>query len=963
MTTPGWLDTLSTFVLPMLTLATAVVAFLTARLGLKKARTEAPATLRKAWRPVWRLRILLWALVILAPNSLGILLDGTRYEVPVTFSALAAMIVLQFWVELRFRKRPYLVGPVYDLLESRIATAPGAVGSTGDEVAYLPNSLAPVQDRALRYPISKEAPESDEADRIEFWQLLDEPGNGHLLLTGEAGVGKTALLRHRELRSWQEWRGYRMGDMIARSHLALRIRALDLIGADSLAAAIAPSMPHLFEHRPARKALWLIMVDGLDEIADDEDRARVERLIRMAAEQPRRTYRIVATTRGLTDDRRRRFRAAGFHEYAVQPFTRSELRGFLVLYQAGGYERLDDPEFEMLLRTRALRFSLRMLGVGLLDVIRLPLLAKIAADIYFSEEDRVELPARRVDIYETAVARAVARFEPRITTGGTGSRERGLLERWSREHGGAPERPLSDTAFAFLRELAHRHLADPRRHLADLACEMLAVPLRPKSGENWTAVARLLECTGLVHDATTARAQFLHQTFAEYLAAPLRIDHRRGPAEWAEHLADPERRIAAAFEFALLGADRRRALQNAMIEAADGEISAAWLLAQGLAGADEEDAGIRTRIAADLAAGLDPQSPRTGVVDAVFRLLGLDEMVDAVSGIATDPEASQESRLVAVQILALHHSARITGLLRELALESDSAVIRARAVTALRDQQSDFSEGLELLRALLATVDPGPGSHGDESVVRHAAEFIGATEHPRDDRVLALALLNHIDQQAAAEAVKVASGDLRDAVPLLLGLILAVGGAAFADFHDELNRVWDFKAFSAEAIVLELVELGPERANAVLERVEARPCEAPPQRFKADLQLFAQELAAEGRDGVGTLARLAPHPAAFMILTGMLRTRKALRWARRFVPGGRDRKSAPDEKIEAQETKGELPTCPIPNRGTSATKARSVRTSGRPERRPTWCTRTAGPPGTWRPARPRTASSACTSGT
>ncbi|MBT3087784.1 NACHT domain-containing NTPase [Streptomyces sp. CYG21] len=342
----------------------------------------------------------------------------------------------------------------------------------------------------------------------------------HLLITGEAGAGKSTL-GHQLIRQLaQIWlrRESAASPPLSEPVVPLRVSARSLIGEGSWSTVLAeatrralgpylvtePSQ-HLFAGR-IHGARWLIVVDGLDEILDRPTRASIIRAIGQHT-RPGGDYRFVVTSRPLPDEELAPLRGGHIGVCRIEPFKEEELKLFA--------ERWFTAQDPITAQQRADQFIRQVEDSRLKDLVRNPLLATIAALADTREPTRA-LPTNRVDLYQ--------RFYEYLVTDEEASGRATLseLRRLREEHPSryrlvewihgrrteiietmagerlSTESPLTEVAYAWVRNNAPE-----------------GMELSPGWEKDFD---RLLIDTGLfVYESSGVR--FLHHTFAEFIAA------------------------------------------------------------------------------------------------------------------------------------------------------------------------------------------------------------------------------------------------------------------------------------------------------------------------------------------------------------------------------------------------------------------------------------------------------------
>ncbi len=245
---------------------------------------------------------------------------------------------------------------------------------------------------------------------------------------------------------------------------------------------------------------WFIVVDALDEIPDEASRQRLLTALAMRMSTLDATARFLVTTRPLPPGETALLTGPRVGFYELQPFDAKALDRFA--------SRWFDPDETPEGAVAAREFLDQVATAGLGDILAVPLLAALAAQVHESQMDR-PLPGSRYELYERYIDHLAA------ARGGTTPApvgrpaEAGDYLRWLDRHRiellealatgyTTSERPLLDTA----RDFERNHPTPPESIPADRG-ELLG---------SW------LSDTGLV-SRRGRRLGFLHQTFAEHLAA------------------------------------------------------------------------------------------------------------------------------------------------------------------------------------------------------------------------------------------------------------------------------------------------------------------------------------------------------------------------------------------------------------------------------------------------------------
>ncbi|MFJ4648680.1 HEAT repeat domain-containing protein [Streptomyces bobili] len=304
-----------------------------------------------------------------------------------------------------------------------------------------------------------------------------------------------------------------------------------------------------FLQRPWTGAHWQLLVDGLDELPNaDERRAVLEKLANAVAAEPP-LYRCVVATRPLAEgelsvlDQVLGLKAPHFE---LQAFAPHDLRDYMEKYFNTRWPRQEATR-------RARHFAGALRRASLDELARTPLMAFMLCQLYLAEPER-PLPDGRAAVYEAFTDLVYENnHSKRVADSHEESIER-LVESVqsprARKEADAAARRVHERLPELIGYLAHRRLSDHKTPVTEALAAHEAVQrpgrIRP---DRWDAfLENLLRHTGLlVHHADGLG--FPHQTFLEYHAAA-EIRHRlvverslTGDAlihqVYGEHWADP----------------------------------------------------------------------------------------------------------------------------------------------------------------------------------------------------------------------------------------------------------------------------------------------------------------------------------------------------------------------------------------------------------------------------------------
>jgi hypothetical protein len=341
----------------------------------------------------------------------------------------------------------------------------------------------------------------------------------HLLVTGEPGAGKSTFGQYFALHLARIWLRQSGGTLPLMDEpvVPLRVAARFLVGSATWSEALATAAcqtlgmrlvanpPTALFERSVHGARWLVIVDGLDEIVERTARDQVIQAI-AAHSRSAGNYRVIVTTRKLPDAEFAPLRAQHFGQYAMEPFGRGQLETFARQWFTA--QGVQDPE------ATANQFLHQTDSSRVRDLVANPLLATIAAISHTLEPHR-PLPTGRLELYERF-------FTYLVDDEANGRATLSELRRLQTAH---PSRhQLAEWIYhqrlRLIRHLAVTRLAD-ERPLGDVAEQWVAAnaPQDLSVITGWSGdLEQLLISTGLfVYEGVGPR--FLHQSFAEYLAA------------------------------------------------------------------------------------------------------------------------------------------------------------------------------------------------------------------------------------------------------------------------------------------------------------------------------------------------------------------------------------------------------------------------------------------------------------
>jgi hypothetical protein len=392
--------------------------------------------------------------------------------------------------------------------------------------AYVPLSLRPVDEHNRN--LTKGA-----TTELSLEHVLGR--SKRILLVGEPGAGKSTVTQWLAVQAARSqlpaeaapWNGCVPFLVRLRDHANAEMPRLADLGRDVPMAGDS-SLPESWAEELLRRGKAFLVLDGLDELASSKRLdvyAYISDMRRAYVDMP-----IMVTTRpsALKDTP---FAVDGFDPVYVSPMNLLQQQAFIEDWHRATMP--DDLEEDREARITNLVMALRAklyANRELRQLARNPLLCSVVCALHASR--RGHLPRSRSEIYETSLDLLLARREE--------------------DDKGLPASPLAkDEKAAVLEELAHWltvnglstiDIEELHRHVRS-ALSTMRSQARKLSSQG--VIYDLIERTGLLRYATTAKVEFSHRTFQEYMAAKRHVAKRNMPlllsrvdsADWYEVIA------------------------------------------------------------------------------------------------------------------------------------------------------------------------------------------------------------------------------------------------------------------------------------------------------------------------------------------------------------------------------------------------------------------------------------------
>ncbi|BCJ39926.1 histidine kinase [Actinoplanes ianthinogenes] len=416
----------------------------------------------------------------------------------------------------------------------------------------------------------------------------------HVVLTAGPGGGKSTLAARLVAATTAWWLTAPRWRIRVRPPfdgvVALRIPATALVTA-TLEEALG--VTGLLSRAPFPGSAWLLCVDGVDEIVDSSDRARVLRRLTHEVTSRPRWVRFLITSRSLPPGELPLLFDAGARHFQLEEFDTEGLALFATAWFTHQAPAGASPAE---IAAEASRFLGRIEAAGIGGLARNPLMATMAATIY--QNDRgADLPTDRTDLYRGFVRvlrRARATPLDRVSSGVPPVTATPELTAFATRVEGHIDELLVECATATLS-------AENLNPLARAAARTEAFcPRALVSGttrlDRLTTLRQRLIATSLIVPQGQEIA-FIHRSVAEYLAADPAVG-AFDEARWRLDFADPTRRSFALFCLARRAPDVSGVVTRLLTGVAADPVGAGRILADGMAVRPEVEKAVATALIA-----------------------------------------------------------------------------------------------------------------------------------------------------------------------------------------------------------------------------------------------------------------------------------------------------------------------------------------------------------------------------
>jgi hypothetical protein len=346
---------------------------------------------------------------------------------------------------------------------------------------------------------------ADVPERRSLEDYLDRPEPEVLAVIGAPGSGKTTLLRHTARQACVGRRRRRVPILLYLRDHAQEIAARPGVGvADLVRGTLGPcgdSEPDGWFEQRLRNGSCIVLLDGLDEVAREEDRRSIASWVgRQIRQYPRNDYVVTSRPAGYNTAR-----IDGAIALQVRDFTAVQVKRFVRAWYLAVARHDAGPDSEDRIRQAGPTADdlLRRLGESpaLTDLTVNPLLLTMIVNVHSNGGGK--LPGSRAELYgEICQVVLWRRQQAKNLVGGLGGEHKEVLLRglaYTMMQGQVRDLPRD----AVLAELGPALMAMPPR-----AAGLTAEDFLTDVGSN-----------GLLVERENGMYQFAHQTFQEYLAA------------------------------------------------------------------------------------------------------------------------------------------------------------------------------------------------------------------------------------------------------------------------------------------------------------------------------------------------------------------------------------------------------------------------------------------------------------
>ncbi|WP_433444647.1 NACHT domain-containing protein [Nonomuraea sp. CA-141351] len=350
--------------------------------------------------------------------------------------------------------------------------------------------------------------------------------SSRVFVRGQAGSGKTTLLQWLAVRAarddfpagLEEWRGLEPFFIPLRNYVDAQLPDASQFVLH-VGRHVADDMPEGWVGRVLAAGRGLILIDGVDELPEDQHERVRQWLHQLTIDYPNCRYVVTSRPGAVPSDW---LAHSDIKSTMLAPMSGEAIKGFVRQWYAAVRSEIIDAEEQSLLKgyeSDLIHEILTKRQLG--NLATTPLLCALICALY--RDRHAELPHDKMGIYDAALA-MLERRDPERNI-----RQLGTL--------GRPERRLilQDLAFWLLRnKLSDAAIDRVEQQIARTSSTLHKVTMTPQE-----IYRSLLVRSGLLQEPTVGTVGFIHRTFQEYLAAKSAVDGD-SIEELLDHALDPQ---------------------------------------------------------------------------------------------------------------------------------------------------------------------------------------------------------------------------------------------------------------------------------------------------------------------------------------------------------------------------------------------------------------------------------------
>lgn len=403
------------------------------------------------------------------------------------------------------------------------------------------------------------------SDSVISWaQIFQAKDERKIVILGDPGAGKTTLMDYLAY-SFSEEKTHPLAGQV-KDPMPIYVRLRDISDEKSLMSLVentdlVSKTPNGYFERLLKKGKCVVLLDGLDEVLDQDHHLRVVKEIKqLTRDYPENWFIVTCRIAGWQDQ------LQNFRIYEVRPLGNEEIQKFIVAWyreverslaldskgeKASELEK-KDAERKALekarLQSNALWRSLRK-NSGLLKIARTPLILSLITLVHYMRQ--TELPKGRAKLYERCLDI--------------------LLEEWDLEDKrmDLENRPSLGEKMAVLKKIAF-HFSEKEILEMDMEeLENLISPLIPnfeKKIEAKDLLQHIYERSGVLSETRIGQYGFAHRALQDYLTAGY-IEENKLDALLLEHTGEePWHEVIRIAVGLVKPATRAEKLLNSLLE-------------------------------------------------------------------------------------------------------------------------------------------------------------------------------------------------------------------------------------------------------------------------------------------------------------------------------------------------------------------------------------------------------------